>query len=247
MAAPCIILPIVTNNPSLPTYNWQDIPNLPEFESDAGDHWIFDKGDADNLIGGLAGTRLSPAGSDPTYSASSLVTADGGMNGLASVFTDAATCTFAIVAKRLAIPGGATGRPIASSTTQTAADGGAEILDLGYNMAMRTREGAAVNMSGSSLIVENDWFFAALSCDGDANVQIYYVGGLAQQGATVTKTVSTQKIALGNAAINSAGYLYGTEAAEFIVWPDRALSAAELAAVYSRSKIRLSRRDIEIY
>ncbi len=253
MSTPCVILPVVTANPALPTYDWQTIPNLPEYETDAGDHFLFDRAGPANLRGRLTDTVLTPAGAAPTHNAKSLTMPDGGVNGLRTIFDDALTMTVTFVVKRGVSPPAGSGRPLVSSTTATAGEGGSEALDLGTSISMRTRQGAAVAIPGHTVITPGTWFFGAISQDGstsDGNPisQIYYVGGLAPQlPAPVTKTIGSRKIALGNGAITSAGYLYGIEAAEMIVWPDRALSLDELQAVYLRSKIRMSRRGLTVF
>lgn len=249
MGSPCIILPVVTANPALPTYDWRAIPGLPEYETDAGDHWIFDKGSADNLRGGLSATLLSRAGAAPTYGPNSLTTADGGMNGLVSTFADAATCSWAVVARRAAVPAqpAGNGRAIVASTGTAAADGGTEMLDLTSQIVGRTRQGSSVTMTGASLIGDGTWFFASAACDGVAGRQTYFIGGLAPQTQAVAKTVGARRIGLGNTAINSAGYFFGIEAAELIIWPTRAVPIGEMQAVYARSKIRMGRRGIVTY
>lgn len=246
MSFPCMIATTVTNDASRPTYDWTQISGLREYEVDAGDHWIFDKGDAGNLAGGLASTNLMPVGTAPTYTANSLVTAEG-MNGLRTIFPDAATMTWAGVFKHMDVPTVGHGRPLISSETSFAEQGGSAILDLSSAIYMRSRQASATNMAGATTIAIGGWMFVAMSCNDDTNLQQFFIGGLAPQSATVEKTLGDRNIALGNAYTISEGYLHGCECAELIVWPDAALNLTAIQSVYARSKIRMSRRELAVF
>lgn len=246
MSLPCIIATTVTNDTSRPTYDWTKIPGLREFEVDAGDHWLFDKNDSRNLAGGLASTNLTPVGAAPTHGGNSITTADG-MNGLRSVFPDSATMTVAGVFRRSAIATVGYGRKLISSTSEVPADGGSEILDLTSQVAMRSRQAGSTTMTGSTLIADGSWTFVAMSCNNANDLQTFFIGGLAPQSAVTDKTVAARTIGLGNIATNGSNYAYGCQAAELIVWPDKALTLADIQAVYARSKIRMSRRGHSVY
>lgn len=246
MGFPCMIATTVTNDTSRPTYDWTMIPGLREYEVDAGDHWLFDKGDVSNLAGGLASTNLTPAGTAPTYTDHSIVTAEG-MNGLRTIFPDAATMTVAGVFKHQDVPTAGHGRPLISSETSFAENGGSAILDLSSAIYMRSRPSAATSMAGSTTIAIGGWMFVAMSCNDDTNVQQFFVGGLAPQAATVEKTLGGRNIALGNAYTIGDNYLHGCECAELIVWPGAALNLAAIQSVYARSKIRMGRREVAVF
>lgn len=58
MTRPALILPVILADPSLPQVDYADLTGVPEFEN-ASEHWLFQEGDASNLIGKLNGAVLT--------------------------------------------------------------------------------------------------------------------------------------------------------------------------------------------
>ena len=243
MTSPALILPIILADPSLPQVDYADLTNVPEFESDASEHWLFDAGDADNLVGRLNGLALTPVGSAPTHSANYLRTADGttgNRHGLATPFDDSATMTMCAVVQREAL-GAFSGRVALGSYTTTTGQG---FLWTPEGFARtRAHAGSALGTSG---VANGAWVFIALACDDVTDLSRGYVAGVAQTEVSVSKSVAANKLALGNGYYTPSGYEQGTAAAELIVYNGRGLSFAELGEVYARSKVRMARRGITV-
>lgn len=245
MKTPVIILPVILGNSTLPQVPYEDIENLPEFETDASDHWIFDKGNASNLIGGLAGTTLQPVGAAPVHSPASMLLADGGRTGMISAFPDAAVSTLCGVFRRRAIVSPNIGVPLMGSVAFDAESGGSGMYDfIGGVIQGRTRLGAAVGVSGTASMAVDTWYFAAIV--NAAGTNTYYVGGIGASVETQAKTLADRNYALGNAYIANEGYYDGARVAEFMIFGDTAKSQAELASIYARSKVRMARRNITL-
>lgn len=60
MSGPATIRNIILADTSLVQVSASALSYLPEFEADASEHWIFDKGDASGLVGRVNGLSLTP-------------------------------------------------------------------------------------------------------------------------------------------------------------------------------------------
>jgi hypothetical protein len=210
---------------------------MPEYEPDALDHWIFDKGNDANLRG-IKGKYLAMLGNAPTNNSASITTASAGLHGLETPFQDAQTQTFCAVVKRPA-----SSAIICGASSDVGGDGGDAIL---FNAALTqglTRNEGSSSVAGSSGVAEDDWCFVALSQEQGS--QIYYLGGIGYAMETHTKLVSASKVALGNGYYNIAAYMDGLEFHSFMFF-DTAKSLDNIEAIYARSKISAARRGIAI-
>lgn len=237
-----IKLPITVNDPSLPVIPAASVRRFSrEDEASSFDHWIFDTGDAAGLTGRTSGTLLTPEGTGATYGANFVTINPATGNGLRSTLMDARKQTVCAVVRPNNSPATL---HIAGSRNTTAGS------QLTFTSSLANLTAAQTPVFGNSLagpFSAGAWYFVALS-ESDAlgtTTQIIHAsGGSAVFTGGSLKTLTGAGIALGNsgASLTTGGTI---SAAEFILF-DRALSAAELSAVYTRSKARMAERGITV-
>lgn len=240
-------LPFAVSSGSLPVIPADDVESLVPYE-DAYDHWIFDKGDATGLTGRINGKLLTLQANAPTYSAKHVSLPAAAGNALLTDRPDAVDSVDTVCAVvRLSVASGIQ-TPIG---TLDAGSGGGPF----FSGAAPRRVFSSYRHGVASLEIANPvadggvWYFVSVSRNfaGAAKSLIHLIGGFAAVAAapgTYTPRAGGN-VAMGNAYYASAAV--GTmDFGEFIYF-DRALSAAELQAVYERSKERMTASGIVVH
>ncbi|PHY20937.1 hypothetical protein [Caulobacter sp. BP25] len=181
----------------------------------------------------------------PTYAGAYLSTQPGGVNGLKTQWDDAQVSTMCAVVQRKAIT--TAGRIVMGTGSETA-DGGEVVYWAGTNHQFRVRNGGS-NTGITGTIADDQWYFVAkVSNNGD---HIAMVGGQTPVTQTQAKVLAARKYALGNVYYKgdttATAFYQGLNAAEFIFYNGVAKTAAELAAIYARTKIRMARRGLTLF
>lgn len=233
---------------TLPQLAATDFELLVDYEPDAYEHWALG-GNATCLAGLAHGKMLTPQASSHVFNANS-VAIDGSVgNALVSDLPDGPELTMCAVLK---LPALANAKGIVPFGCAGTSDGGSALLYYttsgGYTLGALLRGSTTPGSMAFAGEAAGDWVFFGMSQSftGD-NVLIRAGSLLTANTAPITgeKTHAAANIAIGNSRYSTPTYDGDFEAAEFIIY-NRALSAAELAAVYSRSKGRLARRGITV-
>lgn len=243
-------IPVVSPSKGLATISEADVDYLVDYEPTSYDHWIFSKGSAAGLVGVNAGRSLTPQSAVPTYSANFL-TIDGGIGkALLTDMTETADVTRTMcVVVRDPYSGGAIRVPFGTLDSVNNTGGSPFISGSTYPRPMYTTYRNITNSQNTGMTVDKAlWLFLAVSIDfsGATKYVRSLVGG--QAGIEVTATTayaaSANKVAVGN------GYYSGAAAgpmdfAEVITYA-KALTLAELRAVYARRKARLAKLGVAV-
>jgi len=229
----------------------------PAPETDALAHWDLGNG-VTSLSDLLTGRALVPANAAPTYDATGVLIASGGMHGLVTDIADKANgFTIALVLQPQQSLG-VTGQSAMFQGTMTVSGGDG----FGGGMYTNGSPGGTINFLANArnagvsqqllrtitpLDLGNRWYFYLISVDAAGN-RFAYVPGFNIVTDVTTKTPSaTRKIALGNAYYSDPPYYFGQKFSEFMVW-DRGLTQAEAVAVAQRSRDRLAyKKGISLY
>jgi hypothetical protein len=232
--------------PSIDLSGAKPILGIP-IEADAGGHWYL--GANDGLLDLISKQPLTLQGAAPTYAANYATIAGGGGKALLTPWADSAVQTICMVVRRPTVAADAF---FAGAQTTVAGDGGSGIFyqqSLAATARFSTRPfaGGAFFANWPANVPAGAFAFLAYSEEYASGMKrTALIGGGAAStlvdGSAKTVGVSTRKIAIGN------GY-YGTftgsaDVAEFIYYPGRALTEAEMQAVYLRSKDRMASRGL---
>lgn len=238
------VLPITVNDPTLPVLQMADVNAFDGLEFSAFDHWIFDEGSAAGLTGKRNALALTPLGTSPTYSSNYITMSTATGKGLASTLIDDGRNWTGCAVVRTASSGtqllfGTMGSSTGGSPFFSGADPNHKLFNTFRGM-LSSDDTGQVAPTGSY------WYFVACSLDADGKSVKTLVGG----GAGDVSTSATSYVSSGNAiALGNGYYTTGSAAnmdfAEFILF-DRALNAADLTAIYNRSKARLAERGITV-
>ena len=246
-------LPIAINDLSLPVIASADIEILGmDYELDSYDHWAFNTGDAGALVGLNKQRVLTPQASVAAYGLNYLSLSTVSGNALLSDLDEAALgkytlCT--IVREPSPQPtdikplfGTVVASPLANNLTFLSGSGAARKVFTSYS-------GFTSSLDTMAAMAGDAWYFVATAVDfkGDSSHTMKtLVGGTTplEVAGIGAHFASGRKWALGNGWYSSAvaGNLHF---AEFILY-DRALSAADLQAVYQRSKARMALQGLVV-
>lgn len=204
-------------------------------------HWLLGR---DNLsrIDLFSDQPLSVVGAAPTNNAG-YISIPAGSNGLLSDYDETATQTICSVTKKISSPS------VHSIMGTWPASGDAfgslvYALSGDYSLVTKNIGGSAAGVAQTITVPGSagDWIFIAMAHTTTGRTG--FVGGGTSYTATGTRPlVAGNPIGLGKQG--SVTVPSGLDAAEFIVF-DTALTAAEMAAVYLRSKARLAARGITV-
>lgn len=247
-ARPALVLPNVLANPALPQVPWTPSMRPAELERSLTEHWIFDSGNSDCLVGGLRGDGLTLAGAAPSYSPGYLTTASGGRNGLITPYFEQETQTqFAVVRKDSIVPGGFSIPLYGTYSDGDTASGHMTYQIGGYFDAVRTSGGNVTTTQVASTASPSvgNWMFVATVHAPES--RMVYVGGVGTFSDTPNKVKSTRRLAIGNAYYNISAWMQSLLVAEYGVVLGYALSADDLDDFYVRSKVRQARRSKTVY
>lgn len=235
---------------ALPQVTFNDISSLREYETGCDDHWIFDKGGASNLVGLKGAITLAQIGATaPTYNSKSLTLPSTVGNGLKTNIADSLTRTMCAVVKVPAIDGTTIGKPLFSTMGAAMTSGAYMSIQGGsyYDMWSRLGYGGGV--------VQHTQNFADLT----ANTYQFYAFGIDHSGSnravrlsTGTNTYdftsanqmvaqATNELALGSYSEAGDTSAFALEVYELIIFSSSLLTAAQISAVYARSKVRMLR------
>lgn len=200
------------------------------YELDAAGHWLLG-GSSASLTDIKSGALLTFAGgaTAPVYS-SNFVTLSGNAGGLKSPTADRLDRTVCVVFKYSASGSFLIGGSWSGSTGAVIYQGAASILVAPSPVAL-TNPAAAGN-----------WVFAAFSTATNLTRRAKIGGGTVLNG-------SAAHTLHGNVAIgdqSSGGLVGAADYAEFIVF-NRAMTEAEMDAIYARSKVRMAARGLAVY
>lgn len=237
-----LILPDVFAGATGPVADLSGVANLPEAEAGAWGHWIFDKGDADSLVGLVNNRNLSLQGAAPTYAATSLTVGDY-QKALLTGLADRLDYTVAVVVEY------DTGNQVIAGAL-SATESGALISNgdtKPYSSFVRGPSTVGLGNVPDTAPTEGDFVFVAHAIDHTTSTRTrtLFASGESQDFDTddAAMTPSSSDIAFGNGYWST--YTNEVTLAEAMVF-DSALTASEMAAIYLRSKARMARRSISI-
>lgn len=242
-------LPIAVNDLSLPVIASADIEILGvNYELDSYEHWAFNTGDAGALIGLNKQRALTVQAAVAAYASNYLSLSSVMGNALLSDLDDLASAKVTMCAIVREPSPQATGiKPLFGTVVASPAANNLTFLS-GAGAARKTYasySGFAASLDTTAVAAADAWYFVGTSLDfvaspGTGHTMKTLVGGtpVLEAAGNASHLASGRKWALGNGWYSSAsaGNLHF---AEFILY-DRALSAAELQAVYQRSKARMA-------
>lgn len=248
MSKPATVHDFVAANTALTQLSYSALSNVPEFEAGSYEHWVFDKGDAQGLVGRINGRALAVQSTAPTYNAKSLVLGTDGaayQKGLLTALDDTAEFTVCAVFKWSSTPKLVFGTVDASNGSALIVAGSSPAVGSFVRGPSSTTRGIVMSPGPSS----GDFIFAALgiSLSGAHRTRRYYVSGQSFESTddSAAETVSSRKFAFGDAYYNNVTYNNSVELAEASIFT-APLSLAQMAAVYKRAKVRMARRSITI-
>lgn len=247
MASIFTMLPFAVSNAALPQLAATDYELLVNYEPDAWGYWNFGTSSA-SLVDLTQGKALTLAGTAPTYNSTGVVVAGGLNSGLLSDLADGTERTLCAVIKI----------PDLSSFVGSNVAGNVGTSD-GFGMFVHKSSGAygilpivrgGTGITGDTFagLAVGDYVFLAISYTqtGSNKLNKFFGGKLSSSITSATaKTASAVKMAFGNIAYSTSTYHSPLEISEGILY-DRALSLAEIAAVYARSKQRMATRGITV-
>lgn len=238
-------LPITVSNPNLAVIPTNNIKYLATNEYGAYEHWVFDRG-ATSLTGLVNSRALTVQGATPTYNSNNLSLSKSFGNGLISPKDESRNMTMCFVYKVSEVSG--INNTLAGTRGNFGTAGSFMFGTVASGVSQLYSNQTPAFQAGPLTVSNGTWVFAALSEDDSAGTMTdtVFVGGGASSTLTggTLKTVSTNKVALGNAYTTDANA--GTQQfAEFIIF-DRSLTVAEIADVYGRSKKRMAALGISV-
>lgn len=245
------MLPFAVPASDAPLLAGADYKLLVNYEPDAYGHWVLGPS-ASSLTDKVASRALTPAGTGHSYSATSVSIPADGTGELSSDFAEVQDMTACAV---VTLPTLGNGQGIVAFGNYNSTVGfGANIIYSTvtslYSESPVIRGVSAFSLRTLTGLTAGQKVFTALSMSfSGANSVIRYVGGFAPLSSVpaTEKTAAAIPVALGNAQYVNVNYnAVPTEAHEFMIF-NRALNAAELDAVYARSKARMADRGVTVF
>jgi hypothetical protein len=241
------VVDVTVTDTTLPKVPASLMPDYPDYEAGAIDHWLFDKGSSSSLIGTKSGLVLTPTGLAPTYPGAYLTLPGGGVSALTTPFDDNAVGTECFVFRHHAAAG--LFSILLGSETGSAGAGGEFLFvnNLGRFADFPRGYSSALD-AGSGSAPADVWLFGAVSRTATDRTIYISAGSGPLKTATKTgaKTLATpmRKMAVGNAYRTQAGYTETPlDLAEFIPFPD-AKDATAISSIFTRSKERMADRGL---
>lgn len=240
-------LPITLASRLYPAIPEADIDYFTDYEPSAYDHWTFNQGGAGGLVGRKAGKVLTVQSTTPSYSANYLTMTNSVGKGLLTDLMESSNASLTICAVVRDPTSGASVLKTPFGTLDTTAGGGTGGLPfIGGGGAARkvytSYTGYTASVDTGQLAPDSQWLFLAVSMDfsSAARKLRVLVGG--QAGYEVSKAnayrASVRALALGN-GYYTGGTAVPLDFAEFVPFT-RAMSLADMQAVYARCKARLA-------
>jgi len=241
------MLPISVSNSTLPVLSPSDYELLVNYEPDAWGHWLFGVSSS-SLIDLTAGKILTLAGTAPTYNSNGVVIAGGLNSGLVSGLIDGNERSFCAVIKVPSLTSYA-GALIAGIINDN--QGFAGLITNAtsvYSLTPLVRGATGITQNAATGTVQDEYVFVALSWSNATKTLNKFFGGRisTSQTSTTSKTNSSSNLGFGNITYSNASYHSPIEICEGILY-DKALSLAEISAVYSRSKNRMAAKGITLF
>lgn len=250
-------LPISVADPSLPVIDSADIDALGvSYELDSYDHWVFNTGDVAGLVGLNKQRVLTPQAAVAAYASNYLSLSSLAGNALLSDLDDVALgkYTLCTIVREPApqatgikpIYGTVTAAPVANNLTFLS---GSNAGSTPARKVFASYSGLTNSLDTNAALAADAWYFVATSVDfkdDTSHTMRTLVGGATPLEAAGNSAhfPSGRKWALGNGWYSAAiGGAFNF--AEFILY-NRALSTAELQAVYGRSKARMAGQGIAV-
>ena len=244
-------LPVVyTGSESLPTVSVADVTYLSEYEENAAEHWVFDKGNSSNLVGVVNGLLLTAQSDAPTHSSNflSISTAVGkALLSTISEQTDGKITVWA-VSKLTTVTGNP--QPVFGNFNNSG----------GGFMDSNTLNGSTVDKkaylrgttNANPLTIANTanniWTFSAISMDMSSVNKLLksLVTPTDYNEITLTGTyvIGGTNIGIGNSYYSSAATAT-LSVAEFGII-NSAYTIPELVILYNRAKARMALRGISV-
>jgi hypothetical protein len=242
-------LPIVATA-NLGTVPDQYVNLFENYERAAYEHWIFDRGSSDNLIGRVNNRLLTAQATEPNYSAGYLTLPRVNGQALLTDRSDTATAVetlFAVV--RASADLGSSSMQIMGSLGATTGSG-IFFHSVAFPKVLRVtaRDGMFSNALAGEASNADQWVFVAMARNfsgATKTIKSLRGGGVIYNLSTATGyTPSAGNIALGNAYTAAAG-AGSMDVAEFGIFT-QALSDADLQSLYARRKRELGRLGISV-
>lgn len=239
------ILPVSTNDSSLPQLNAADITTFGAAEYGATGHWLLGGG-AGSLTGITSAKSQLQAGTVAPIWLDNYVTLNGYQAGLESPSADTVSGldSFCIVFKTQS---SLASDVVMGNATTTAGDGGFFLALNASGELYITARGTFDNKTLATGLSTDTWYFVAVSRDfsGSAKNLTYKVSEVSSglQVGTGTYIPSTSNVACGNLQFNNAAR--PIDYAEFITY-NRVISESEMNSIYLRSKDRMLSKGITL-
>ncbi len=233
----------------LPTVDRNDIVYLSELEENAYEHWIFDSGNSTGLTGRVNNIVLTAQTDAPTYESNALLLNSAGGKGLLTGLADAGTGVITMWA--VTRSNGATNTSPQPIFGNYATAGNGFLLGSvvsGANMGKRLYVRTFTNMAPYTIGDTNvdTWTFTAVSLDlTNKTANIYITDALKNEVTMVGSYSVGAEFVMGNGYYTNASGAVTHKYGEFGIIKE-AYSIAQLAALYNRSKTRMSARGISV-
>jgi hypothetical protein len=242
------VVDVTVTDTTLPKVPASLMPDYPDYEASATEHWLFDKGSSAGLIGTKAGLVLTPTGLAPTYPGAYLTLPGGGLSGLITPFNDNLVGTEAFVFRYQTF--NSVNLIILGSELGSAGAGGEFLFvsNLGRLSTYPRGYSGAINPGSGSAPADTWLWGAVVRTATDRTIYVSSATGMRSATGTGTKTLANpmRAMAMGNAYRDTAGSKENSlSLAEAIFFPD-AKDAAAISAIYTRSKERMADRGITL-
>ena len=246
------MLPFSVNNNTLPVIDSADIERLGvPLELDAYGHWLFGS-TSESLDDRIAGRTLTPQNGGVTYPSRSYLNMDMGyQKGILSDFGEISAQTDTIAAVIRLDSSLASLRAVFGSIGDSGIEGGGSVfISSGSTYYINNRGNTITANQDTGIGISTDWVFVAMARDFASVTKrtSFLVGGqplyeIADGGSYVP---TSGFIGLGNPYLSTASSVtHDMNVAEFLIF-DRAMTGAELAELYVRSKARMASRGIVV-
>lgn len=249
------VLPFVSTNPLITRIDYADVLALnptgitAEMEADAYDHWIFDTGDSQALVGRTNGRSLTRQSAAPAYSSDHIVGGTYG-NALLSDLNNREDFTVVATVKYPSSPG------MVAGSVETTTNGASLLMGVSTSAEVssfvRGPSTTQRELNLSSTPSAGSWIAVGMALDYSGSTRRRTLAAAGQSveitndSADMTINGTAKKIALGNAYYNSAPYNTTAISVHSFILYDRALTLSQLQGVLGRERLRGQRRGLTV-
>lgn len=247
-------LSFVLASPLYPVIPESELDYFTDYEPGAYAHWVFNKGGVAGLADLKSGKVLTQQSAAPAYSANYLTLSGAVGNGLLTdLLEPAGTKRTMMVVVREPNPAVTQAKPPFGTMDTTAGGGTGGIPFVTGSGAARKLYTSYLGVTSSSDTLQATpsslWLSIVVAIDfsgGTKRVRTLVGGGAGHEATSAgTFSASSRALALGN-GYYTIGHNSPLDYAEFIVFEGRAMSLADMQAVYLRRKARLAAGGIAV-